>query len=70
MVRPRTPMKGTNLMPVQQSIIGVILAGGQSRRMGGQDKFLLEWQGEPLLATIYRRLNKQIDKIVINIFKN
>lgn len=66
MVRPRTPMKGPILMPVKQSIIGVILAGGQSRRMGGQDKFLLEWQGEPLLATIYRRLNKQIDKIVIN----
>jgi len=34
---------------------GIILAGGQSRRMG-REKALLDWHGEPLLHHLVRRL--------------
>lgn len=48
------------------SVIGVLLAGGQSRRMGGGDKCLLELAGEPLLAHVIERLKPQADALVLN----
>jgi molybdopterin-guanine dinucleotide biosynthesis protein A len=45
---------------------GVILAGGQSRRMGGGDKGLLELAGRPMLAHVVCRLRAQVGRIVIN----
>ena len=47
-------------------ITGVILAGGQSRRMGGGDKGLLEIGGRPMLAHVIERLAPQVGQIVIN----
>lgn len=44
----------------------VILAGGQSRRMGGGDKTLLELAGRPILATILDRLRPQVGPLAIN----
>jgi molybdopterin-guanine dinucleotide biosynthesis protein A len=46
--------------------IGLILAGGRSRRMQGQDKALLALQGETLLAHIIRRLRPQVDALALN----
>jgi molybdenum cofactor guanylyltransferase len=46
--------------------IGLILAGGRSRRMQGQDKALLALQGETLLAHVIRRLRPQVDALALN----
>ncbi len=47
-------------------IAGVILAGGQARRMGGGDKTLLMLGGQSLLARIIGRLGPQVDALAIN----
>ena len=49
-----------------QRVTGVILAGGQSRRMGGGDKGLLELAGKPMLAHVIERLAPQVGRMVIN----
>ncbi len=48
------------------SILGVILAGGQARRLGGGDKALREVAGRPLLAHAIERLTPQVTRIAIN----
>ena len=56
-------------MPVHKThphITGCILAGGQSRRMGGGDKALLELAGKPLLAHVIERLALQVSGVVLN----
>lgn len=47
-------------------IAGVILAGGQARRMGGGDKALLPLGGETLLDRVIARLAPQVEEIVLN----
>ncbi len=46
--------------------VGLILAGGRSRRMQGRDKALLTVQGETLLAHVIRRLSPQVDALALN----
>jgi len=48
-----------------EPVIGVLLAGGQSRRMGGGDKCLLELAGKPLLAHVIERLKPQASALVL-----
>lgn len=47
-------------------VVGLILAGGLSRRMGGGDKSLRLLGGRPLLALILGRLRPQVDAVVVN----
>ena len=47
-------------------VAGIILAGGQARRMGGGDKALLEADGKPLLGHVIERLAPQVSEIAIN----
>ena len=47
-------------------IIGVILAGGQSRRMGGGDKGLRALGDRPLLLHVIARLRPQVERLVIS----
>ncbi len=54
----------------RDDITAVILAGGQGRRMGGQDKGLIEFDGKPLVAILVERLSQQGVKIVINANRN
>lgn len=46
--------------------LGVILAGGQARRMGGGDKGLLELGGQSLLAHVMDRLGPQVAGLALN----
>ncbi len=47
-------------------IIGFIIAGGQSSRMGGGAKCLLDVAGKPILAHIVERFGPQVDQLVLN----
>ncbi|HLT78629.1 MAG TPA: molybdenum cofactor guanylyltransferase MobA [Ferrovibrio sp.] len=49
-----------------RTILGVILAGGLARRMGGGDKGLKTLAGRPILARIVDRLRPQVDGVIIN----
>jgi molybdopterin-guanine dinucleotide biosynthesis protein A len=46
--------------------LGVILAGGLSRRMGGDDKVLLAFDGLTLLEHVAQRLVLQCEGVVLN----
>lgn len=48
------------------NVLGMILAGGLARRMGGGDKSLIELNGKPLLAHVIERLKAQTDHVIIN----
>lgn len=48
------------------AVVGVLLAGGQSRRMGGGDKCLRPLGGKPILAHIIERLEPQVRRLVLN----
>jgi molybdopterin-guanine dinucleotide biosynthesis protein A len=48
------------------AILGVLLAGGRSERMGGGDKCLVELNGRPLLAHAIERLRPQVASLVLN----
>ncbi|MES9871796.1 MAG: molybdenum cofactor guanylyltransferase MobA [Candidatus Sedimenticola sp. 6PFRAG7] len=53
-------------MDLQNKITGVILAGGQARRMGGQDKGLIALAGRPMIEYVIQALSPQVDKLLIN----
>ena len=45
---------------------GLILAGGQGRRMGGADKALLPFRGQTLLAQVLERFSPQVDELALS----
>jgi molybdenum cofactor guanylyltransferase len=47
-------------------VVGLLLAGGQSRRMGGGDKALRRLGGTSLLERVIERLRPQVAAIVLN----
>lgn len=47
-------------------IAGIVLAGGQSRRMGGGDKCLRLLRGKPILAHIIARAGPQVAALALN----
>jgi molybdopterin-guanine dinucleotide biosynthesis protein A len=46
-------------------VVGVVLAGGRSRRMG-QNKAFVPLNGKPLIAHVIERLEKQVSRLAIN----
>jgi molybdenum cofactor guanylyltransferase len=52
------------------AVSGIVLAGGQGRRMGGVDKGLQVLRGKPMVAWVLARLAPQVDEIVINANQN
>jgi len=53
-----------------EKISAVILAGGQARRMQGQDKGLLELNGKMMIEYILSALSRQASRIIINANRN
>jgi len=51
-------------------VTGIVLAGGQGRRMGGVDKGLALLRGQPMVAEVLARLAPQVSEIVINANQN
>jgi molybdopterin-guanine dinucleotide biosynthesis protein A len=54
----------------RDEITAVILAGGRARRMGGQDKGLIEVSGRPMIDYVLEVLVPQVGHIVINANRN
>jgi molybdopterin-guanine dinucleotide biosynthesis protein A len=48
------------------NILGLLLAGGQSRRMGGGDKALRLLGGRPLLQRVIDRMRPQVAALILN----
>jgi molybdopterin-guanine dinucleotide biosynthesis protein A len=53
-------------MDDRNRVTGVLLAGGQSRRMGGGDKSLLPLGGVAMLSHVIERLRPQVGWLVLN----
>src|SRR5512141_1711894 len=55
---------------VNAQICGLVLAGGQGRRMGGVDKGLQSLQGRPMIEHVIERLRPQVSRVLINANQN
>lgn len=51
-------------------ITAVILAGGRGMRMGGVDKGLMDYQGQPMIEHVLSRMTPQVDQVMINANRN
>jgi molybdenum cofactor guanylyltransferase len=58
---PTTPKRGVS---------GLILAGGQGRRMGSADKGLVRLHGQPMVRHVLDRFAPQVDEVLINANRN
>jgi len=53
-------------MAFPNHILGVILAGGQSRRFGGGDKGFADLDGRPVLSHVIERFRPQAGRLILN----
>jgi molybdopterin-guanine dinucleotide biosynthesis protein A len=60
----------TNAAECRSPITGVVLAGGQGRRMGGVDKGLKLLRGKPMVLWVIERFAPQVDEIIVNANQN
>lgn len=60
------------MLPEQarQAITGLVLAGGQARRMGGVDKGLVPVAGRPMIEHVLAALAPQVGPLLINANRN
>ena len=52
------------------SVTGIVLAGGQGRRMGGVDKGLQPLRGKPMIEWVLARLAPQVAEVIVNANQN
>jgi molybdopterin-guanine dinucleotide biosynthesis protein A len=57
-------------MIAASDVAGVVLAGGQGRRMGGVDKGWVELAGRPMIAQVIDRFAPQVGELLINANQN
>jgi molybdenum cofactor guanylyltransferase len=55
-------------MPAE--ITGILLAGGRGRRMGGLDKGLIPYRGQPLVVQVIERLRPQVGRLILSANRN
>jgi molybdenum cofactor guanylyltransferase len=53
-----------------QTISGLILAGGEGKRVGGVDKGLIEYQGRALIEHVIDTIRPAVDDLVISANRN
>lgn len=56
--------------PRREAITGLILAGGRGRRMGGRDKGLVPFAGQPLVEWAIEALSPQVGRLAISANRN
>lgn len=54
----------------RESITGLVLAGGLARRMGGEDKGLVELAGRPMVEHVLDSLRPQVGCLLVNANRN
>ena len=54
----------------REDITAVVLAGGRARRMGGEDKGLMEVAGKPMVAHTIDVLRPQTAEVIVNANRN
>ena len=52
--------------PSREAITGLVLAGGRGQRLGGVDKGLQDWRGQPLVDHAIARLAPQVREVMIS----
>jgi molybdenum cofactor guanylyltransferase len=52
--------------PTRPPVTGVVLCGGQARRMDGADKGLVTLRGRPMIAHVLERFRPQVDEMLVN----
>ncbi|MFL1466586.1 molybdenum cofactor guanylyltransferase MobA [Marinobacter sp. HN1S83] len=50
----------------QKHIAGLLLAGGEGRRLGGRDKGMVFWQGRPMAAWVHSTLSTVASPVLIS----
>jgi molybdopterin-guanine dinucleotide biosynthesis protein A len=67
---PVTAPNASTFMSATERLAGVILAGGEGRRMGGADKGLVKYRGRPLIEWGLAVLAPQVDELLISANRN
>ena len=57
-------------MDFKQHISGLILAGGRSSRMGGEDKSWMPYRGKPMIEQVLQRISPQVSCVLVSANKN
>ena len=65
-MEPTTETRSIDPPQSHEDVLGVILAGGLARRMGGGDKALIPLGGRSLLSRVIDRMEAQVGGLVLN----
>lgn len=66
----RMPISALSPRYPRESITGLVLAGGMGRRMGGEDKGLVELAGRPMVEHVLDALRPQVGSVLVNANRN
>jgi molybdopterin-guanine dinucleotide biosynthesis protein A len=47
-------------------VVGLLLAGGEGRRLGGCDKGMVLWQGRPMASRVFEALSSVVQPVLIS----